>query len=120
MNKPTKLLLGVVTVLPLIYVTLFFLGQMQAFYMMLFTDSGDPLLYRWVGFHSLFRIHLLAMVWNVSLIGFYMVKMARNDCLKNEMKAVWAVAIVMGSVFSMPIYWYQNVWRERKTPFDAV
>lgn len=112
MNKLTKLLLGFITIVPLLYTVFLFVGLAQAFYSMLTPGPSQGFLFRW--FNSFFIIHLIMMLWNFAQIVFYMIHVAKNDALKNELKAIWAVLIFMGSVFVIPVYWYLNIWRERK------
>ena len=114
MNKPVKLLLGILTIWPLIYAIFFFINFAQSFYLMVVHGSGETILYRWFDFHTLLLIHLIIMVWNFILIVFYIIHAVRNGALKNEMKALWAAIIFMGSVLVMPVYWYLNIWRERE------
>ena len=112
MNKPTKLLLGIITIVPLIYTVFLLIGLFQAFYSLIVPGTAEGFLFQ--HFNSFFIIHLLMMLWNLAQIIFYMIHVLKNDALKNERKALWAVLIFMASVFVMPVYWYLNIWRERK------
>ena len=68
----------------------------------------------------MFIVHLGAMLWIMILTVVYMVNIVKNPVLKNEMKAVWAVAVFMANVFVMPIYWYLHIWRKKKDSSSAV
>jgi hypothetical protein len=80
MNKPTKLLLGILTIVPLIYTIFLFIGLLQAFYSLIVPGSSQGFLFRW--FNSFFIIHLLMMLWNFAQIVFFMIHAAKNDALK--------------------------------------
>ena len=55
-------------------------------------------------FDTLFIMHLGTMLWIMVLMVFYVVHVVKNPVLKNEMKAIWAVVVFMGSVFALPVY----------------
>lgn len=112
MNKATKLFLGAVTILPLIYVIFFFTLMFQAFYTMIADGSSEAILFRW--FDSLFPVHLAMMLLNMILIVLYIIIVFKNERLKIELKVMWAGVIFTGSVFVMPVYWFLNIWRESK------
>lgn len=120
MRNLSKLLLGLLTVLPLIYLILFALGLMQAFYVTIVRDSWGALMYRWIGFSTLFRLNLLFMAWLFVLAIIYLINVIRNNRLSNEIKLVWAVLIISVGVFSMPTYWYLNIWRARRVAIQAL
>ena len=112
MRNSLKILLAVLTGMPLIYAFLFLLGLMEAAYGSLVRGTWDALMYRWVSFPTLFRIHMFVIVWNLTLTCVYLVHIATNKRLKTEPKIAWAAIIVGGSLFSMVVYWYLNIWRE--------
>jgi hypothetical protein len=49
----------------------------------------------------------------VALSVFYLYHLFRNDRVAPETKPVWAVVLLMGNVFSMPVYWYVHI-RDKK------
>jgi hypothetical protein len=112
MQKPAKVLLGVATLWPIVYVFLFIAFFFSAF---LFgpgtaetgTGSGMPPLMA-----LLFVLHLLTMVFILALTVFYIVDIFRNDRVEKDKKALWAIVIFMGNAIAMPIYWYLYIWKE--------
>lgn len=124
MKKSGKILLGLATLWPFVYMIFFF---MFIFSMFLFIPtapppgsgsglgpgsgpSGPPMF-----FFVIFPLHLLTILWIIALTVFYMVNVFRNDRVNKDMKVLWAVVIFMGSMIAMPIYWYLYIWRE-ETP----
>ena len=110
MQKPTKVLLGVATLWPIVYVFLF----MAFFFSAIFFGPGpapsgsgtQPLMVLFVG------VHLLTMVLILALTVFYIVDIFRNQRVDKDKKALWAVVIFMGNAIAMPIYWYLYIWKE--------
>ena len=112
MQKPAKILLGVVSLWPMVYMFLF-IGFF--FLAVLFgpgpaeTGSGvQPAFALFVG------VHLLTMVLILALTVFYIVDIFRNDRVEKDKKALWAIVIFFGNAIAMPIYWYLNIWKEAK------
>ena len=110
MSKPLKVLLGVVTLWPLLYMGLFFCF---IFLTMLMaprsaeTAGGFPAM-----FVVIFALHLLTMLVILGLTIFYMVNVFRNERVDKDKKVLWAIVIFMGNVVAMPIYWYLYFWKE--------
>jgi hypothetical protein len=118
MNKPTKLLLGIATIWPLAYAIFLFVSLFFHFTSMIFGIPKRNVFLEL--FDTMFIVHLGTMLWIMVLTVFYIVHVIKNPVLKNEMKAIWAAVVFMGSVFAMPVYWYLYVWRDRKEPFAAI
>ena len=122
MKKSSKILLGLATLWPFVYMIFFF---MFIFSMFLFIPtapppgpglgpgsdpSGPPMF-----FFLIFPLHFLTILWIIALTVFYMVNVFRNDRVNKDMKVLWAVVLFMGGMIAMPIYWYLYIWRE-ETP----
>ncbi len=111
MSKHTKVLLGIGTLLPLSYVCFFFvLLYLHASSLILRIPERSP----FTGlFPGLLLVHFGMMLWLLILTIIYVIHIARNPALKNEMKAVWVTAVCVGNVFTMPFYWYFHIWGKR-------
>ena len=110
MKKSTKILLGLATLWPFLYMILFFLFIFSSILFMPGPGGGESgLPFFFVVFIAL---HLLTMLWIMGLTVFYIVNVFRNDRVDKDKKALWAVVIFMGNMISMPIYWYLYIWKE--------
>lgn len=103
MKKSTKVLLGIATIWPVLYMFLF----MGVFMVSMFLRGGEP----GAIWAIIIPLHLLTMLGIIGLITFYMVNVFRNDRVSKDMKVLWAVVLFMGSPVAMPIYWYLYIWR---------
>ena len=117
MNKPIGLLLGIATLWSLAYTVFLFVSLFLHFTSMVFGIPQRNIFLEF--FDTMFIVHLGTMLWIIALTVFYIVHVVKNPVLKNEMKAIWVVAVLMGSVFAMPVYWYLHVWRDKKKTFAA-
>jgi hypothetical protein len=120
MKKSTKVLLGIATIWPLIYLMLFIAFMLSLFFLM---SSGAPAPGETGGEGALpilpillFSLHSLTILWVWALIAFYVVNVFKNDRVDKDKKALWAVVLFMGHMIAMPIYWYLYIWREDVTP----
>ena len=118
MNKPAKLLLGIATLLPLAYTIFLFISLFLHITSLIFGVPKRNIFLEL--FDTMFIVHLVTMLWIIVLTVFYIGPVVKNPVLKNEMKARWVVVVLMGSVFGIPVYWYLNIWRDRKKPFVAL
>jgi hypothetical protein len=110
MKKPVKILLGLATLWPFIYMILFFVFIFSSFFFVSRSrgqESGPP-----VFFLIIFLLHLLTMLWIMALTVFYMVNVFRNELVDKDKKVLWAVVLFMGNMIAMPIYWYLYIWKE--------
>jgi ABC-type polysaccharide/polyol phosphate export permease len=104
MSKGNKFLLAAATVWPILY---FFIFIGAAFSMMIFSEGEAGWLWGLI-----LPLHLLTMLLMFGLTAFYIVNVFRNDRIKNDMKALWAVVLFMGNFIAMPIYWYLYIWKD--------
>ena len=111
MRNSLKLVLALLTALPLMYAFLLFLGLAEAFYGSLVRGTWDAVMYRWVSFPTLFRLNIFVVAWSLLLTVVYLVHVATNNRLRTEPKIAWAALIVAGPLFSMAVYWSLNIWR---------
>ena len=109
MKKPTKILVGIGTLWPFLYMILFFTFMLSSVFFLPSEgpESGPP-----AGFVVLFTLHLFTMFWIMALTIYYMVNVFRNDQVDKDKKVLWAVVLFMGNMIAMPIYWYLYIWKE--------
>ena len=115
MQKSTKVLLGIASLWPIVYMFLFFVFVFSmAFGFGGPEDGGLP-----PAMAVVFGLHLLTMILILALTVFYIVDIFRNDRVDKDKKALWAIVIFMGNAIAMPIYWYLYFWKE-PSPANAV
>ena len=119
MKKSNKVLLGIATIWPFIYIVLFMVFMFSTF----FFTRGDGSEVRTpegvfvpVLMVIVFALHFLTIIWIWALIAFYMVNVFKNDRVDKDKKVLWAVVLFMGNMMAMPVYWYLYIWRESGVP----
>jgi hypothetical protein len=117
LKKSTKILLGIATVWPIVYMFLFFVTIFGLMFILPPGGSGPPLAAPDsplipLGFIGLFAAHLFTMLLIMGLMAFYIVRVFKTDYLDQAMKIMWTVLICMLGMFAMPVFWYLYIWRE--------
>ncbi|MHB0970999.1 MAG: hypothetical protein ACYC7A_10465 [Thermoanaerobaculia bacterium] len=100
-----KILVAVLTVLPLIYMALFFVG----FFLSMSSDPGDSVVFD--HFPIFMVVHFSVILLMFALLIFYVVFLFKTDAVRTDMKALWAVVLFFGGPIAMPVFWYLYVWR---------
>lgn len=113
MTRSMKLLLGAATIWPVIYMFLF---VAFVFGMIFLSNPGgdpNPDLGPIFGFGFLFImvIHFLTIFLMFGLTVYYIIHVIKNERMKSDTKAVWAVLFFFMGVLAQPVYWYLHIWK---------
>ena len=112
MRDGKRLLLGAMTVWPLLYIFGFL-----AF--VLFGIGGgdiDP-----TSMMLLMSVHMLSIFGIFGLMVYYVIHVMKNEALSTNKKVIWAICLVKLGIFAMPVYWYSHLWQARhKLPSMAL
>jgi heme/copper-type cytochrome/quinol oxidase subunit 2 len=119
MKKSTRILLGIATIWPIVYMifffTVIFIAIFSASHDGSFEGSALPALLM-----VIFPLHILTVILVMGLTIFYIVNVFRNDRVDKDKQILWTILLFMGSIIVMPVYWYLYIWSERKEPsFDS-
>ena len=110
MSKGKSLLLAIFTAWPFLYMLFFF---SIIFLVMMPTFSGQaPSSEMPKMLMVIFPLHLLTMLDMFALLIIYIVHLFKTNRVPEDKKALWAVALFLGNLIAMPIYWYLYIWRE--------
>lgn len=105
LSRPVKLIVGVMTLLPFVYMVYFMVSMASS----MKTNASGP-----DDFDMLFRLHLGTMLLTFSLMIFYIVYLFRTSKVPQDKKALWAVVLFMGNMFAMPVFWLLYIWQDSK------
>ncbi len=110
MSKSKKIVLGIATIWPILYMVFFFLVFSQIFMSFSSGSMKEPP----AGFFLIFPLHFFTIILMFILIFIYIKNVFRNDRVAQDKKALWAVCLFLGNMIAMPIYFYLYIWREPK------
>lgn len=105
MNKFLKIILGILSLLPLGYLILFFTNFFVAYN-------------KYFNLERIIKVFDVIFLWIVitifvviGLLIFYFIHLFKNMKISDGQKAIWAIALLLGYPISMPIYWFLYIWK---------
>lgn len=111
MSKSKKIVLGIFTMWPIVYMGIFFLFVFsQTFLSFSAGEKNEPP----TGFFLIFILHFLTIILLLVLLFIYIKNVFKNDSISQDKKAFWAAVLFLGNMIAMPIYWYRYIWKEQK------
>jgi hypothetical protein len=115
LNKPSKIVLGILTFLPLIFgITSFVIAIYQVMSLLFSEDPAMPLmLLSYLGYVIPY-LFLFFLVY-LGLGIFYIVHIVQNKLLDNEKRILWVIVLIAFNGIAMPIYWYVHIWKEHSS-----
>jgi len=100
MSKPVAALLGIASVLPLVYLV-YFIWHV--------TSLEHTGLTR---FEALLTLHLASIALIVLiLMSVYLFMLYRSASVPQERRTLWAVVLFLANVFAFPVFWYLFLWK---------
>ena len=111
MSKYKKIILGIFTFWPIVYMVIFFLFFLQSFFMA-FSKKVHPN-FSGIVFFIIFGLHFLTIILVVFLLIIYIINVFKNKKISPDMKTFWAVVLLLGNFIAMPIYWYLYIFKEQ-------
>ena len=119
MKRSTRVLLGVASFWPPVYLFGFIVGWGLLLFSILKSVSmgrqpgftAIPPSSSAVLFSLILTMHLLTIFGSLALAVFYIVDMYRYDRVTQQMKIFWAVLLALMAVFALPVYWYMHIRR---------
>jgi hypothetical protein len=116
MKKSNKVLLGIASIWPFIYLPLFLLA---VFSMVIFNGPGKqppdafPLI-----FLIILPIHLLTVFGALALKIFYIVNVFRNPKVEKDKQLMWVLLLMLAGLVAEPVYWYLYIWSDKPQASD--
>ncbi len=108
MSKGMRIALGLATLLP---VSVALGGGVAALRVHSLVESGVLPRVPHLGVYLIATVLLMGVLtW--TLLAFYIIHASRCDAMTRDRKHRWQVALLLGSMLVMPVYWYKYVWRE--------
>ena len=127
MSKSGKILVGILSFLPFIFLLGYFIWFIGLFVNIIGTagqhTSPDEMPAYFLGSMIWMIIWIVLMViFSVGLLIYYVVHVINNKAIDSNEKLVWILVFIFGNMIGFPIYWYMRIWRdmpERDTPVAA-
>src|SRR5207342_1322914 len=112
LSKTTKLIVGALTVWPILYIFLFVAFTFGMLFYMGGASAGGHAQEPPAAFLVLFVLHFATILMAIGLVAFYIVYLFKTDRVPQDKKALWAAVLFLGGMFAMPVFFYLYIWPE--------
>lgn len=65
-------------------------------------------------------LHLFTMFVIFALLTIYLIYLFKTDVVPKDKRPLWAIALVLGNIAAMPIFWYIYIWKNVKENESAI
>jgi Phospholipase_D-nuclease N-terminal len=118
MSKSRKLLLGVLSLLPLIMLAVYMAGFIF-FFMTVYRNANQEemlplLLFRNMAW--LFLVMILMVMCSLGLLIYFIIHTVNNTLIDSTERIIWILVFIFAGTIGFPIYWYMRIW---KVPLPA-
>lgn len=115
LKKPAKIVLGILTILPLILgVGTFAFGVYQFISMAFSPNPQLPMMFLTYLSYMIPYLFLFILIY-LGLGIFYLGHSIQNSALDSEKRMLWITVLITLHTFSMPVYWYVHIWKSNPT-----
>ncbi len=119
MKKPAKIVLGILSFMPIFLFALFFLSF---FYMMINAPQMHPAFGPCNAhrpgpppeFFLIFVFEILMFLFNFGMIIFYVIHLLSSSVASTSEKIAWTLLLLFLNFLAFPVYWYLYIWKEPK------
>lgn len=127
MSKSGKIVLGVLSFLPFIFLLGYFVWFIGLFVNMIGTAGGhanpDKMPDYFLGSMIWMLVWIALMgIFSFGLLIYYIVHVVNNKMIDSSERLIWILVFIFANMIGFPIYWYMRIWRDtpaRDTPLTA-
>lgn len=111
LNKSSKVILGILTFLPLIVgVGSVIFGIYQLMSLIFSEDPMMPMIFlSYLGYVIPYLFFFFLIYLGLGI--FYLVHIIQNEILDGEKKFLWVLVLFFLNAIAMPVYWYIHIWK---------
>ena len=117
MSTSAKIVLGVLSFLPFIFLLGYFVWFIGLFVSMIGTTGlGDANPGEMPGYffsNMIWMIIWVALmgIFSLGLLIYYIVHVVNNKAIDSNERLVWILVFIFANMMGFPIYWYMRIWR---------
>ena len=114
MSKNKKIFIGILTVLPLVFLVLYFITFISMFVGIsstISTGDADGLPTFIGSFVTAFLMIILTIIISFSMLIYYIIHIVNNKQFDSNQRLVWILVTVFAGIIGSCIYWYLHIWK---------
>ncbi|HXS36154.1 MAG TPA: PLDc N-terminal domain-containing protein [Flavipsychrobacter sp.] len=108
MNKPNKILLGILSFVPLALALVIIVFVIN----MVFNSNNPLSLYVFSDFVPIIIIGVLASMCSVGLLIYYIIDLTRERSMADGEKIMWILLFLFAPVIAYPVYFFIRVYTQ--------
>ena len=113
MSKEAKVLLGILSFLPIVFFITFFILMFNLFPTIIEWSRYEPDIY--AVFETFKPFFILGLCWaivSITLLVFFIIHLANNRNIQTGEKLLWILVFFLFGIIGYPTYWYMRIWRD--------
>jgi NADH:ubiquinone oxidoreductase subunit 5 (subunit L)/multisubunit Na+/H+ antiporter MnhA subunit len=116
MKKSNKVILGIITVLPIIFMALYFIFFIQMFFSAVQQpySTEDNNFGPETALKNMIPLFIMLIVMALTALGlliYYIMHVVNNKNLESNERLIWILVFVFAGMVGFPIYWYMRIWK---------
>jgi hypothetical protein len=115
MSKSGKIITGILSFLPLLFLTGYFILFFSFFLQIINIGQngkmGDPEIFM-TQFIGMFAMLFLVGILTLGLLIYFIIHINNNKKLDSNEKLTWILIIIFVGMIGKPVYWYMKIWKE--------
>ena len=111
MSRSRKIFLGILTVLPFVFLVVYLVIFLNSFFEMIWYHRGNQ---EDFFFHMIpaFIFLALLILFKIGLLIYYIMQAVNNKRIDSTERIVWILVFIFAGLIGYPIYWYMRIWKE--------
>jgi Phospholipase_D-nuclease N-terminal len=114
MSKSGKLLVGILSLLPLILIAAYLITFFSFFLTIIryahHEEMLQQLIFARIGW--IIGIALLMGITSLGLLIYFIIHVVSNKVIDSTERIVWVLIFIFAGLVGFPIYWYMRIWKE--------
>lgn len=112
MSRVSKILLGILSFLPILLVASLFIFMFAQFRTFIQWDHDPEPGEVFSTFIPMFAIGILLSLVSLGVLIFFIIHLIKGKKMDGTEKAIWVLALILGGIICYPIYWYMKIWKD--------
>jgi hypothetical protein len=114
MSRASKLLVGLASFLPIVFLITLLIMVFNLFPTMIRWQDYEPDPYSvFETIRPIFIAGLFAALVSLGLLVFFIIHMINNKKIDTGERIIWILVFLFAGVVGYPIYWYMRVWHDQ-------
>jgi hypothetical protein len=117
MSRSSKLLIGILSFLPIILLVVFLIMFASIFPRFFEWENYEPAPQEVFGvFGPIIILGILMAIVSLGLLIFFIMHLIRYKTMEPVERIIWILVFLFVGTIGYPIYWYMRVWKDEQGP----